>query len=548
MYGPCKYAGSVTRAATLLCALLASAAWGSNCPSDIEDESRADVVSNPAGYDLDVYFTTDAGANMFNATSANLVRDSIPNAIATLTDATRNFKSPYFSDDPQDTCIYDSQNTATAPEWGYTVDAPKMINDPEPLTRSILGHETFHHAEYAYIDFDEWQEWGGWTIEAMARAMEDKMWLDNDTTPGNTLYVGEVNDYLADPNRTLMDISYTAALFWTYLSEQLGTAFPEPARGVDFIQRFWSFTEDNDPDSVQYLRDTISSFDSDATLEDEFLDFAITNYTHDLDVSKLPNPARYSYFDESAAGGGTAYDAVPRTTVASFNTPIADSVVRWGAKYYEVDVPSDQICEAIGFWGKAKNGENLGWALIGSKDGNKVTELYRATGNEFYRALINPVTDQYRKLALVVTGLNNAADFDYAFGFGPTSGAIRLPTLDRMAYVGDKADPERFQVRLFMQGPSVLTPSGSGTLSLRGLDPTLFEVKLRSVATNATYPGGYDIAIVKLAGGTGAELEGSHAPDAKGHGGAPDSCSGPSEVTTKSAFRRSRWRVTNSAM
>ncbi len=129
-------------------------------------------------------------------------------------------------------------------------------------------------------------------VEATARLMEDKLFLDNDTTPSNTFYRGEVNNYLGDPNRTLMDISYTAALFWNYLTEQLGSPLPEPARGVDVIQRFWSFADGNEPDSVRFLRDTIDSFSTGTSLESMFIDFAITNYTHDLDLSSISNSGK----------------------------------------------------------------------------------------------------------------------------------------------------------------------------------------------------------------------------------------------------------------
>ena len=59
-----------------------------------------------------------------------------------------------------------------------------------------------------------------------------------------------------------MDLSYPTALFWNYLTEQLGTPFAEPARGVDVIERFWRYTDGHDPDSVKYLRDAIHSFDA----------------------------------------------------------------------------------------------------------------------------------------------------------------------------------------------------------------------------------------------------------------------------------------------
>ena len=98
-----------------------------------------------------------------------------------------------------------------------------MNGQPEPFIRFVMGHEMFHHVEYAYIDFDEWPSWGAWTVEGFARAMEEKMWLDTDINAGNSFFVGEVANYMANPNQTLMDISYTSAPFWAYLSEQLGT-------------------------------------------------------------------------------------------------------------------------------------------------------------------------------------------------------------------------------------------------------------------------------------------------------------------------------------
>ena len=471
-----------------LCCLPCSSALA-DCPGNLAD--RADVAVNPAGNDYDVYFTDDsiASVDYFPRNRAEWVRDALVSSHDIYVGAPHSFRDPYFNDSPNDTCIFDSQNVASAPHGRITVDAPSLRSDTEPFIRSAAAHELFHHVQYSYIHYNDWPSWGGWTVEGTARLMEDKITLDNDTTAGNTWYVGEVNGYLANPNRTLMDLSYPAALFWNYLSEQLGTPFAEPARGVDMIERFWNFTDGHSPDSVKYLRDAIHSFDSSRSLEDMFRDFAITNYTHNLDVSGLSTPDRYRYFDESAAGGGTAYDAVARENVTSLNTALAGDVKRWGARYYEVSVPAEKQCDAIGFWGKAKNDKTLSWALIGVKAGNKVTDIHKGSGNSFYRALVNPGTDPYDKLALVVIGRNDSADFDYAFGWGAMNGEIRLPTMDNKAFVGSKSDPERFLVRLLLQGPAVLTPSGAGAVSLKGLDASLLKVTLRSPDTGNTYSG-----------------------------------------------------------
>lgn len=469
--------------------LITGSVWGTECPGDLND--RADVVNNPSGNDYDVYFADDdtTSSDYFPLLRAQWVRDALLNSHNVYVSGTHNFRNPYFSVSPNDTCIFDSANIGTAPNERITLDAPSFITATEPYIRMVVAHELFHHVQFHYINFNQWPSWGAWTVEGTARSMEDKIFLDNDTTPANTLYVGQINNYLGNPNRTLMNISYTAALFWTYLCEQLGTPFPEPARGVDVIQRFWSNTDGHSPDSIKYLRETISSFSSGTTFEDMFRDFCITNYTHDLDVSGLSDPNRYQYFDESAAGGGTPYNPVARTTVPSWNTTYSSDVVRWGARYFEIDVQSEKQCEAIGFWGEVKEGKNLSWALI-SMRGGQVIDIYHSSGGSFYRTVINPNPPRglYDKLAVVVSGLNSSADFDYAFGWGLVEGVgIFRPTLSQMAYVGEKDNPERFQVRLRLLGPSVLTPPGTGPISVRGLDSSDFDVKLVSVATGAEY-------------------------------------------------------------
>ncbi|RLB09365.1 MAG: hypothetical protein DRG59_02560 [Deltaproteobacteria bacterium] len=459
---------------------------GSECPGDLGD--RADVTSNPSGNDYDVYFTDNdtTSSDYCERFRAEWVRDAVLNAHNVYVSTTHNFKNPYFSVSPNDICIYDSANIGTAGKNRITLDAPSISSATEPWLRTIVSHELFHHVQFHYIDFNQWPSWGAWTVEGTARSMEDKIYLDNDNNPANALYFGQVNNYLGDPNRTLMDISYSAALFWTYLCEQLGTPFPEPARGVDVIQRFWANTDGNSPDSMKYIRETINSFSSGTTFEEMFRDFCIANYTHDLDVSALSDPDKYRYYDETAAGGGTSYDSVARTSVGSWNTTHSDQVVRWGARYFEINVPSEKRCEAIGFWGKSKSGETLSWAIIGLQ-GDRVLDIYRSSGGTFYRALINPPRSLYDKLAVVVVGLNKGSDFDYAFGWGAVSGEIRRPIMSRMAYVGEKDDPERFQARLRLLGPSVLTPPGTGSISIKGLDPTDFTVVLESSSTGAEY-------------------------------------------------------------
>ncbi len=464
-------------------------AHGGQCAGGLQD--RADAAVNPAGANYDVYFTDDDITDADYAPLARVqwVRDALVDSHDVYVSANYNFKAPYFSKSPNDTCVYDMSAgiLGSAPEGHINIDAPHVENGVQQRIIETTLHELFHHVQFAYIKFNDWPTWGTWTIEGTAAMMEDKVFAASDND-GSSGYVSRVNNLLGDPNRTLTDRSYDAALFWTYLTEQLGTNIFEPGRGVDVVRRFWANTEGNSPDSVKYLRQALSSYDDGATLETIFRDFCITNYTHNLDTGLLGNPARYRYADETAAGGGTAYNAVSRTAVAAFNTTYTDTVNRWGARYFDINIGNEKRCEAIGFWGKAKDGKSLSWALI-AMAGGRVVDVYRSTGNAFYRALINPPRGLYDKLAAVVIGLDRGADFDYAFGWGAVDGEVRLPTMDNMAYVGAIGDPpERFQVRMALTGPAVLTPSGSGTVSLKGLDASDFQASLISDSTGAVYP------------------------------------------------------------
>ena len=146
-----------------------------------------------------------------------------------------------------------------------------------------------------------------------------------------------------------------------------------------------------------------------------------------------------------------------RTPVAMFNTTLNSSVVRWGAQYFEGNL--DRLgCQVVGVRGRARDNKVLGWAVVGIRGGNRVSEIYRGIGNVFYKAFINDPSDNFERIALVVAGLNDAADFDYALGFGQMSGQITLPVMSAPAYVGRLGEPpERFQIRLRLQGPAVLT-------------------------------------------------------------------------------------------
>ena len=122
------------------------------------------------------------------------------------------------------------------------------------------------------------------------------------------------------------------------------------------------------------------------------------------------------------------------------------------------------------------------------RGGNRVADVQRSTSNSFYRAWLENSPDPINRLSLVAAGLNESADFDFAIGQGELTGTVVLPTMARVAFVGLGNAPKRFQVRLLLPGPAVLTPSGVGRPSIRGLDSAVFRVELVSARTGARYP------------------------------------------------------------
>ena len=58
--------------------------------------------------------------------------------------------------------------------------------------------------------------------------------------------------------------------------------------------------------------------------------------------------------------------------------------------------------------------------MVGTRAGipKRVEAIHQGRGTVFYKALIQPPTVGYQKIGLVVTGLWDGSDFDYAFEYG----------------------------------------------------------------------------------------------------------------------------------
>ncbi|MBK8285251.1 MAG: hypothetical protein IPK97_10480 [Ahniella sp.] len=197
--------------------------------------------------------------------------------------------------------------------------------------RMIVGHELFHHVEFAYTNAGGGagcgNTFGITACEGQARAMQDKVYSDLDLSPGASCIAGfqtEVNGYLGSPDRELWSSGYASALFWTYLMEQYGTFNEEPYRGADFITAWWELAEDRvaDPDVYGITADTIKLFEPKATLLNTYHDFTIANLLKNFSLLGLPADAqaRYSYIDEKPhlnQNNTMTFNAVKMTATAT---------------------------------------------------------------------------------------------------------------------------------------------------------------------------------------------------------------------------------------
>lgn len=482
---------SVTVAAALFVApAVARATHPSPLPDTITTPNQSYVVNftNNAPYTPPPGGTSDL--NYCPTTQAQNIANAYDNANAPLAGAPNGyhagyanlgFLAPSFGGSPRQTFVFDCMahggcDSGNAPSDRINFPATGYLTASEACLRLVAGHELFHHEQYAYITFGNWTGWGNEPVEGTARYMQDKVYSDLDADAGCITYLGQVNSYLGNPNQTMWNLSYTTALFWNYLGEQFGSLMAEPNRGADFVRRFWerAGARASSPDFVGTLRNTISDFDLGRTLEHAFHDFAIANYTKNLDVSLLPDGLRYRYADEND-GTGSAYNAVMRSftgTIPPQQGPTASSVVRWGARYFEANVSgaTGGACSR-GIVGFRSTGDSAAYALVGVKGTNQVDRIVKSVGGNFAKAFIQRSGSPYTRLGAVVAGLSEPANFTYTFACAFPQLAIVEPTSVRQAFVGTFDRPERFLVKLRVFGPPDL-----GTPSVEGLEASDFQV------------------------------------------------------------------------
>jgi hypothetical protein len=286
-----------------------------------------------------------------------------------------------------------------------------------------------------------------WIFEGQARSIQDKICIGgsrpsalcfDDIATGYAGYVGELNGYLSDPNRPINTTSYQAVLFWTYLTEKYGTEnmSDQAERGMDFIRRFWeasAATPSPQRDGISLINAVLVSLGRSERFRDIWKDFAVANYAKDY-----VGQAKYAYADMSETGGAYGEPALSIDRTLALNESVLDTdetVYNWGAKYYEVRPASNVPFVDIKITQETTG--NVYYTVLGIQ-GSNITYEYNSEARNLNLSLLN---NSYDRVAIIVAGLENLANYRISInGTQPTLNILN-PTTGNFARVGDPTAP-----------------------------------------------------------------------------------------------------------
>ncbi len=223
-------------------------------------------------------------------------------------------------------------------------------DESESCARNTLGHELMHKIQRAYYTDTAPNNLGTWVIEGHARAMQDKIYAEFDTLPETdcrTIYVEQVKNYLRVVNGdSLWDLSYDAALWWTYLMEQYGEATNEPWYGADFLVTWYdqALLAGEDSNSFDITNSTIQFFDPSQTITSTYRSFVLANIFKDMRLNGFSDDflRRYTYVDEQAPGEDRYAQVKFADTLLISNASTEDtttfSASDFGVQNYKVDI------------------------------------------------------------------------------------------------------------------------------------------------------------------------------------------------------------------
>jgi hypothetical protein len=323
----------------------------------------------------------------------------------------------------------------------------------DPAAWIVAEHEVWHFQQYQYWGIDDPNY--KWVLEGQARSSQDKVCIGadrsdcvhtDDIDTGYAGYVPEVKAYLGNTNRPIIETSYSAALFWTYLVDHYGTSnnSDDVEHGTDLFVKFWEASADEPgQDGIGILNDALADLGHGETFRDVWKDFAVASYAKDISGSGVPG--KYKYRDMSEPGGNYG----PVATTLSVSVGPGDQYVDtdntlqpWGAVYYEL-MP-DPLVPTIDIAITQDSTGPVYYTVLGIKGNNLVYE-YNQESRHFEHTVAN---DSFDRVVLVMAGLEQLANYRYSFnGTEPTLN-ILTPTTANKARVGSPDSPDKFMVQV----------------------------------------------------------------------------------------------------
>jgi len=320
----------------------------------------------------------------------------------------------------------------------------------DPVAYIVAVHELWHFLQGKYNALNDPNY--KWVIEGQARSIQDKICLGGDRPSGLCFddiatgyagYVPEVNGYLANTNRPIIESSYKGALFWTYLVEKYGTSAPndQVEQGMDLMLNFWLASENNPGlDGISTLNKTLQTMGYTARFRDIFKDFAVASY-----AKNFSGPAKYRYADMAQAGG-SYYQVTLRAdqdlALGDTYLDTDESVYNWAGNYYQFNPASD--VPFINIKVTQDSTSDLYYKVLGIS-GNNIVYEYENEDRHLNLALLN---DNYDKVAVIVVGLENLGNYRISVnGTQPTLNILR-PTNGNKSRVGDMVAPDKFMTQV----------------------------------------------------------------------------------------------------
>lgn len=331
----------------------------------------------------------------------------------------------------------------------------------DPVAWIVALHEAFHFQQFKYWGLNDPSD--TWVVEGQARSIQDKLCIGanrptaecfDDIATGYAGYVPEVVYYLGNANWPILKHSYSTALFWTYLTEKYGTSSPADTveGGMNLMVRFWEDSAATPGrDGVTVLNSVLAGLGHTKHFRDIWKDFAVANYAKDLSGPHVP--AKYRYADMAQPGGTYGPVTLSLDQALNVGSSAVDSdetVYPWGARYYQVRPAASVPIVNITF--TQDSAVQVYYMVMGIR-GTDLVYSYSVESRNLALALVN---DHYDKVAVVVAGLENLANYRYSFNGTQPTLRILDPTTSNKARVGSPTAPDKFRVSV-----EVLTPAGT---------------------------------------------------------------------------------------